>query len=84
MKLTALFEKCLNAEYIHTPESGDYATERVGNTLYIYGLNDKTGAVRYDSLPTKPQGGDTIIIAGPIQKYGTTIEIYHGRLQSIE
>ena len=55
-----------------------------GNTLYIYGLNDKTGAVRYDSLPTKPQVGDTIIIAGPIQKYGTTIEIYHGRLQSIE
>ena len=42
MKLTELFEKCLNVNYIRTPESGDYATERIGNTLYIY-LEDSNG-----------------------------------------
>lgn len=30
-----LFKRCLNAEYITTAESGDYAIEVEGNTLYI-------------------------------------------------
>ena len=59
-----------------------------GNTLYIYGVYDKTGAIRYDALTTKPQVGDTVVLVGPIQKYvynnATTIEIISGRLQSIE
>lgn len=59
-----------------------------GNTLYIYGLSDITGAIRYDGMSTKPQVDDTIILVGPIQKFvyngSTTIEIYHGRLHSIE
>lgn len=33
--LIDLFEKCLNAEYIHTAEDGDYAIEIEGDTLYL-------------------------------------------------
>ena len=34
-RLKYLFEKCLNAEYIHTAECGDYSIEIDGNTLYL-------------------------------------------------
>ena len=30
-----LFKRCLNAKYIHTAESGDYAIEIEGDTLYL-------------------------------------------------
>ena len=33
--LKELFERCLNAKYIHTAESGDYAIEVDGDTLYL-------------------------------------------------
>lgn len=36
MKLSTLFERCLRADYVHAGEGADYATERVGTTLYIY------------------------------------------------
>ena len=34
-KLLGLFNRCLNAKYIHTENSGDYAIEREGNTVYL-------------------------------------------------
>ncbi len=36
MRLSLLFEKCLHTSYLHSPDGGDYATERIGSTLYIY------------------------------------------------
>lgn len=36
MNLHWLFDKLLNANYVHVENSGDYATERIGSTLYIY------------------------------------------------
>jgi hypothetical protein len=30
------FIKCINTKYLHTKEGGSYATERNGNTLYIF------------------------------------------------
>lgn len=36
MELARLFSKCVNGAYIHVENSGDYFTERLGNTLYIY------------------------------------------------
>lgn len=59
-----------------------------GNQLYIYGVYDSTGAVRYDRLPTKPQVGDTIILEGKLKKYvyntTVTLEMVKGKLHSIE
>lgn len=58
-----------------------------GNTLYVYGIYDKSGG-RYDSMTEQPQVGDTVILQAPIQKYvyngTTTIELYHAALWSIE
>lgn len=36
MRLARLFSKCVNGVYTHVENSGDYFTERLGNTLYIY------------------------------------------------
>jgi len=36
MRLDQLFLRCLRKSYIHVENDGDYATERIGNTLYIY------------------------------------------------
>ncbi len=36
MKLSYLFRRCLSISYLHTEEGGDYALERIGDTLYIY------------------------------------------------
>ena len=36
MNLSALFEKCLHAPYIHAGEGADYYALRVGSTLYVY------------------------------------------------
>lgn len=33
--MRSLFERCLGAMYIHTPESGEYAIEVDGDTLYL-------------------------------------------------
>ena len=35
-ELAKLFEKCVNGVYRHVENAGDYFTERLGGTLYIY------------------------------------------------
>jgi hypothetical protein len=56
-----------------------------GNQLYIYGLYDQSGMVRYDALSDAPTVGDTIVLKGPIQNYGGyKVEIYHARIYSKE
>ena len=55
-----------------------------GNTLYVYGVYDKTGAARYDGLSDPPRVGDTVVLCGPVKKYvagGTvTVELMRARL----
>ena len=55
-----------------------------GNTLYVYGVYDQTGATRYDSLSDPPRVGDTVVLCGPVKKYvagGTvTVELMRARL----
>ena len=56
MKLSYLFKKCVNAHYNHVENSGDYYTERIGNTLYIYleCSNGKTDWLNNLDFPAKP------------------------------
>ncbi len=35
LRLRSLFARCLNADYLHTPESGNYAVELEGDTVYL-------------------------------------------------
>ena len=36
MKLSQLFRRCVERRYIHVENAGDYATDRIGDVLYIY------------------------------------------------
>ena len=42
------------------------------NDLYVYGIYDITGNIRYDSLPVKPAVGDEITLYGKIGHYNST------------
>ena len=56
MKLLRLFQKCVNCEYIHVENSGDYYIERQGSTLYIY-LECSNGSTDWKNnldFPAKP------------------------------
>ncbi len=59
-----------------------------GNTLYVYGVYDKTGSIRYDGLNDPPRVGDTVVLCGPVKKYvagGTvTVELMRARLVQAE
>lgn len=65
-----------------------YIRDENGNMLYVYGLYDETGAIRYDGMSDKPEVGDTVVLFGPIKRYVNTntgvvkIELMDARLIS--
>lgn len=56
MKLSYLFDRCVNIEYTHVENSADYALERIGDTLYIYfeSSNGVTDWLNNFDFPAKP------------------------------
>lgn len=60
----------------------------LGNRLYVYGVYDVTGGVRYDAMSPRPAVGDTIVLCAPVKKFvyagNTTIELINARTLSIE
>ena len=61
MDLYRLFKRCLNVSYNHVENSGDYAIERIGNTLYIYlegsdGIKDWWNNFDFPARPYKRMG----------------------------
>ncbi len=57
-----------------------YIVDEFGNSIYIYGLYDSTGATRYDALTTKPQVGDYIVVASPIGKYNDNVQLKNAKI----
>ncbi len=57
-----------------------------GNTLYVYGVYDSTGQVRYDAMSDPPAAGDEVVLFGPVKRYvyngNVTIELMNARLMS--
>lgn len=57
-----------------------------GNTLYVYGVYDETGTVRFDSLPDAPAVGETVVLMSVIKRYHNTktdeiiVEFYDAKL----
>ena len=61
MTLEELFHRCLNADYVHVENSGDYAIERDRDTLYIYlehsnGNEDWKNNLDFPARPYKRMG----------------------------
>ena len=56
MNLYGLFKRCLEIPYTRVDNSGDYAYERIGNTLYIYleSSNGKEDWKNNFDFPAKP------------------------------
>ena len=61
-----------------------YLQDDNGNQLYVYGVYDSTGAVRYDGLADQPKAGDEIVLFGQIKRYVSrdkvVIELMSARL----
>ncbi len=56
MKLSTLFQRCMNIPYIHVENGADYAVERIGTVLYLY-FSHSDGATDWKnnlSFPAKP------------------------------
>ena len=64
-----------------------YIKDSSGDTIYVYGVYDSTGTVRYDSLPDPPVAGDEVVLYARVQRYvnGSTviIELVSANLISI-
>ncbi len=62
MNLYDLFKRCIEIPYTSVDNSGDYATERIGNTLYIYleksnGREDWKNNLDFPAKPYKDMEG---------------------------
>ena len=56
-----------------------YVKDAEGNTLYIYGLYDQTGA-RFDGMAVKPAVGDTVTVLGAAGRYNETVQLKNATL----
>jgi len=67
MKLSQLFRRCVERRYHHVENAGDFATDRIGNVLYIY-LQCSDGLIDWKNnldFPAKPyrRMGHTVWLA---------------------
>lgn len=71
---------------VHNKTYGNLTlVDEQGNSLYVYGVYDKTGNTRYDAMAQPPQPGDTVVLYGVIQHYvpkngDAIIEMVSGRV----
>lgn len=61
MKLSQLFRRCVERRYIHVENAGDYATDRIGDALYIYlqcsdGVTDWKNNLDFPAKPYRRMG----------------------------
>ncbi|MBR4016186.1 MAG: hypothetical protein IKK11_00025, partial [Oscillospiraceae bacterium] len=56
-------------EIKNTTYGNMYIQDAEGNELYIYGLYDAIGDLRYDAMPVKPQVGDSVSVYGVMSQY---------------
>ena len=71
---------------INTTYGNLYIEDEHGNSLYVYGVYDSTGSLRYDALSNPPKVGDEICLFAPVKRYVSvsqntvTIELINARL----
>lgn len=57
------------SEIANTQYGNLYIVDENGNKLYVYGLYDATGALRFDAMANQPKVGDYVVIMGPAGNY---------------
>ncbi len=64
-----------------------YLVDEYGNTLYVYGVWDEAGSVRYGDLEVKPVAGDIVRLQGKLKKHVTAegkviVELFNAKILS--
>ena len=81
MKLNSLFLRCLNIEYTNVENSGSYAIEPIGSTLYIYfqgsdGLTDWKNNLDFPAKVKKGQDNIDFLCHRGFLRVWSSIEPY--------
>ena len=83
------YVKAKIASVENTTHGNLYLQDTSGNKLYVYGVNDATGTLRYGDLANPPRVGDEVVLFGQIKKYlnfsknEVIIELMSARLISV-
>ena len=56
-------------DILNTTYGNMHIADDQGNTIYIYGLYDSTGSLRFNALDTQPAVGDTITVYTVVGNY---------------
>ncbi len=62
-------------EIANTTYGNVYLKDEAGNRLYVYGLYDSTGDVRFDKMNPQPKVGDTLTVMGVVSVYKGDIQL---------
>ncbi len=62
-------------EIVSTMYGNLYLEDAEGNRLYVYGVWNTDGTVRFDALETQPRVGDTLTLLGIAGNYNGTVEM---------
>ena len=74
--ITGIVESVANDTYGNL-----YLKDEAGEfRIYIYGLYDATGKVRYDKMDPKPLKGDTITVLSSVGKYNTEVQLKNAKV----
>ena len=76
--ITGVVTEVANATY-----GNAYIKDEAGNTLYIYGMYDQSGA-RFDKMTNQPKVGDTITLLSTIGQYNGTVQLKNATLVVLE
>ena len=76
--ITGVVTEVANATYGNV-----YIKDEAGNTLYIYGMYDQSGA-RFDKMTNQPKVGDTITLLSTIGQYNGTVQLKNATLVVLE
>lgn len=76
---TLYYAKGVVTEVKNATYGNIYIQDETG-TIYVYGLYNADGSVRFDAMEAQPQVGDTVIIRGHLGNYKGTAQLKNAQL----
>ena len=71
-------------EIANTQYGNLYIEDAEGNKIYVYGLYNNDGSVRFDAMTTQPKVGDVITVMSVIGQYNDAAQLKNAWLMNIE